>query len=131
MLVFNPILLKYHFRIEWQLWPKNVTTQIFQGLYHCILILGSQRGLIQDEIKTILNYALQWNQKQERKSSRKTLLDAWRQVTEILLCAMPTDQVLSVPGAKQRLILELLQMLLNKVLADGALLGMYLLSMFQ
>ena len=53
------------------------------------------------------------------------MLDAWRQVTEILLCAMPTDQVLSVPGAKQRLILELLQMLLNKVLADGALLGMY------
>ena len=36
---------------------------------------------------------------------------------------MPTDQVLSVPGAKQRLLLELLQMLLNKVLADGALLG--------
>ena len=55
--------------------------------------LGSQRGLIQDEIKVILNYALQWNQMQERKSSRKTLLDAWRQVTEILLCAMPTDQV--------------------------------------
>ena len=44
-------------------------------------------------------------------------------MTEILLCAMPTDQVLSVPGAKQRLLLELLQMLLNKVLADGALLG--------
>lgn len=28
--------------------------------------LGSQRGLIQDEIKVILNYALQWNQMQER-----------------------------------------------------------------
>ena len=39
---------------------------------------------------------------------------------------MPTDQVLSVPGAKQRLLLELLQMLLNKVLADGALLGKYI-----
>ena len=86
--------------------------------------LGKQRELIQEEIKLILNYALQWNQMQERKSSRKTLLDAWRQLTEILLCAMPTDQVLSAPGSKQRLILELLQMLLNKVLADGALLEM-------
>ena len=36
--------------------------------------LGSQRNLIQEEIKLILNYALSWNQMQERKSSKKTLL---------------------------------------------------------
>lgn len=84
--------------------------------------LGSQRSLIQDEIKIILKYAMEWNSVQDKISSRKNLLDAWRQVGEMLLCALPNEQILA--GSKQRLILELLQMLLNKVLSDGALLEM-------
>jgi hypothetical protein len=86
--------------------------------------LGSQRSLIQDEIKMILKYAMEWNAVQDKMVSRKNLLDAWRQVAEMLLCVLPSDQVLPNLGTKQRLILELVQMLLNKVLADGALLEM-------
>ena len=46
-------------------------------------------------------------------------MDAWRQVTEILLCCVPLDILPS--SAKQQLLLELLQVLLNKVLSEGAL----------
>ena len=86
--------------------------------------LGSQRSLIQDEIKSILKYATEWNAVQDKVVSRKNLLDSWRQVAEMFLCALPSDQVLPNLSAKQRLILELVQMILNKVLSDGALLEM-------
>ncbi len=86
--------------------------------------LGSQRSLIQDEIKLILKSSMEWNSIQDKVVSRKNLLDAWRQVAEMLFCALPSEQVLPNLGTKQRLILELLQLLLNKVLADGALLEM-------
>ena len=54
--------------------------------------LGSQRSLIQDEIKMILKYAMEWNAVQDKMVSRKNLLDAWRQVAEMLLCVLPSDQ---------------------------------------
>jgi nuclear pore complex protein Nup205 len=85
--------------------------------------LGSQRSLIQEEIKLILSYAVQWNGLQERSTSRRNLLDSWRQVAEMLLCTMPEVLVTSV-ASKQHLLLELLQMLLNKVSADNAMLEM-------
>ena len=51
--------------------------------------------------------------------TQRNLLDSWRQVTEILLCCVPLDILPS--SAKQQLLLELLQVLLNKVLSEGAL----------
>ena len=39
--------------------------------------------------------------------TQRNLLDAWRQVTEILLCCVPLDILPS--SAKQQLLLELLQ----------------------
>ena len=75
--------------------------------------LGSQRSLIQDEIKLILKYAVDWNSLQDRMLAKKNLLDAWRQVAEMLLCCIPNDQIQA--QQKQRLLLELIQFLLNKV----------------
>ncbi len=57
---------------------------------------------------------------QEDMSTRRSLLDAWRQVTEVLLCtSLPGDVLGAQP--KQQLLLDLLQTLLNKVLADGTM----------
>ena len=50
--------------------------------------------------------------------ARKSLLDAWRQITEVIFCCTPTDILGN--AARQQILLELLQTLLNKVLADGA-----------
>lgn len=50
--------------------------------------------------------------------ARKSLLDAWRQITEVIFCCTPTDILGN--SARQQILLELLQTLLNKVLADGA-----------
>ena len=40
----------------------------------------------------ILKYAMEWNAVQDKMVSRKNLLDAWRQVAEMLLCVLPSDQ---------------------------------------
>ena len=50
--------------------------------------------------------------------ARKSLLDAWRQITEVIFCCTPTDILGN--SARQQILLELLQTLLNKVSADGA-----------
>jgi hypothetical protein len=42
--------------------------------------------------------------------TQRNLLDAWRQVTEIMLCCVPLDILPS--AAKQQLLLELLQVCL-------------------
>ncbi|XP_040581995.1 nuclear pore complex protein Nup205 [Lepeophtheirus salmonis] len=79
----------------------------------------NQRQLINDEIQNILLYAVRWNAVQEEALTRRHLLDAWRQVTEVLLCSIPLDILPS--SSKQQLLLELLQTLLNKVLQDGTM----------
>ncbi len=102
----------------------------------------NQRQIIQDEIKrlillfllfykvyyyisvfsfffSILRYAVQWNHLQDQAAVKRNVLDAWRQVTEVLLCSVPSD-ILPV-SSKQQLLLDLLQTLLNKVLADGTM----------
>jgi nuclear pore complex protein Nup205 len=72
----------------------------------------NQRSLIQSEIQSILLYAVRWNSIQEGVAARRDLLDAWRQVTEVLLVSAPADQL---PAAsKQQILLQLLQTLLNK-----------------
>ena len=60
---------------------------------------------------SILSYAVKWNARQEHIVTQRNLLDAWRQVTEILLCCVPLDIFPS--AAKQQLLLELLQVLEN------------------
>ena len=50
--------------------------------------------------------------------ARKSLLDAWRQVTEVMFCCTPTDILGN--SQRQQILLELLQTLLNKVLTEGA-----------
>ena len=51
---------------------------------------------------------------QDKMIAKKNLLDAWRQVAEMLLCSIPNDQIQA--QQKQRLLLELIQFLLNKVI---------------
>ncbi len=67
-------------------------------------------------LSSILTYAVQWNALQDRSITKRNILDAWRQVTEVLLCSVPGD--LLPADSKQQLLLDLLQTLLNKVLAD-------------
>lgn len=50
--------------------------------------------------------------------AKSSFLDGWRQVTEVMLCAVPSDALSN--EAKQQLLLDLLQSLLNKVLPHGA-----------
>ena len=50
--------------------------------------------------------------------ARKSLLDARRQVTEVMFCCTPTDILGN--SQRQQILLELLQTLLNKVLTEGA-----------
>ena len=51
--------------------------------------------------------------------ARRNLLDAWRQVTEVMLCSTPLEILPS--SSRQQLLLELLQTLLNKVLDDSTM----------
>ena len=67
---------------------------------------------------SILRYAMRLNSAAVEAEARKSLLDAWRQITEVIFCCTPTDILGN--AARQQILLELLQTLLNKVLADGA-----------
>eukprot|EP00095_Tigriopus_kingsejongensis_P011855 maker-scaffold180_size281610-snap-gene-0.27 protein:Tk11855 transcript:maker-scaffold180_size281610-snap-gene-0.27-mRNA-1 annotation:"nuclear pore complex protein nup205" len=79
----------------------------------------SQRQIIQEDIKRILIYVVDLNASQERETAKKNILDAWRQVTEVMLCSVPGDILSS--SCKQQLLLDVLQTLLNKVLVDDTL----------
>jgi len=81
-----------------------------------------QRAQIQSEIQSILLYAVRWNSVQEGAAARRQLLDAWRQVTEVLLLVAPDDYV--SPVGKQQILLQLLQALLNKVSSDNVVVGL-------
>ena len=51
----------HEFWTKWQLWPKNVTTQILQSLYYLISTLAATKnwwGLHPDEIVLITNHLL-------------------------------------------------------------------------
>lgn len=82
----------------------------------------NQRAMIQSEIQSILVYAVRWNSVQEGAAARRELLDSWRQVTEVLLLAAPTEHL--PPVSKQQILLQLLQTLLNKVSVDEAVPGL-------
>ena len=78
-----------------------------------------QKSLIQEEIKAILVYALKWNSTQEENAVKRSLLDSWRQVTEVMLCSVPQD--ILPDRLRQQLLLDLIQTLLTKVLAEGTM----------
>ena len=82
----------------------------------------NQRAMIQQEIESILVYAVRWNSVQEGAAARRDLLDAWRQVTETLLLVLPGDLLPS--AGKQQVLLQLLQSLLNKVSGENPVPGM-------
>jgi len=85
----------------------------------------NQRALIQSEIQSILMYAVRWNSVQENAASKRDLLEAWRQVTEVLLIAAPAEHL--PPVSKQQILLQLLQTLLNKVSIDETVPGLTIL----
>jgi nuclear pore complex protein Nup205 len=76
-------------------------------------IAPGQRTHILQEIETILMYALQVNAQKSSCASTVKFLDAWGQVTEILFST--TSTLFVSLDTKQGLILEILQVLLNKV----------------
>jgi len=69
---------------------------------------------------SILLYAAKWNAAQETSTGKWHMLDAWRQVTEVLLCGQNDNDFLLAADARRQLLLDLLQALFNKVLAEGA-----------
>jgi len=107
---------------------SGVTLIDIPGKLHAILrqeiaaIGGStgmnQRQIIRDEVDSILRYALRLNAATIEMEARRSLLDAWRQIAEVVFCCTPTD-ILS-NSTRQQILLELLQTLLNKVLSDGS-----------
>ena len=82
----------------------------------------NQRAMIQSEIQSILQYAVQWNGVQESAASRRDLLDSWRQVAETLISLAPADLLPS--PSKQQILLQLLQSLLNKVSGENLVSGL-------
>jgi len=82
----------------------------------------NQRALIQQEIQSILLYAVRWNGVQEGAAARRDLLDAWRQVTEVLLISSPPELLPS--SSKKQILLQLLQTLLNKVSGEDSVPGL-------
>jgi len=84
-----------------------------------VLFISSFSYNTSDVRLRILYYAMKWNATQENCGCKRNLLDAWRQVTEVLLCTVPND--LLPADTRQQLLLDLLQSLLNKVLTDGTI----------
>ncbi|XP_053673536.1 nuclear pore complex protein Nup205 [Anopheles nili] len=75
-------------------------------------IATGQRSHIVQEIKTILQYAVQLNTQRSICSSTIKFLEAWGQVTEVLVCVTPT--IIMSLDTKQIIITEILQIMLSK-----------------
>ena len=73
----------------------------------------NQKNMLKDEVNSILQYAVQLNYLEEEAETKKNILDGWRQVTEVILCCTPSDILPNT--ARQQILLEVLQTLLNKV----------------
>merc|ERR550519_1659646 len=78
--------------------------------------------MIQSEIQSILLYAVRWNGVQESAAAKRDILDAWRQVTEVLLISAPPELLPS--SSKKQILLQLLQTLLNKVGGEDSVAGL-------
>lgn len=98
-------------------------------------IASGQRQLILQEMESVLKYAIELNQQKNICTSTVSFMEAWGQTTEILFTAAPAFAL--TYETRGNLIIEILQVLLNKVvpvdlmpelarLASGTLLQMLL-----
>ncbi|XP_076311365.1 nuclear pore complex protein Nup205 isoform X1 [Tachypleus tridentatus] len=78
-----------------------------------------QRPLVVQEVRSILQFALERNKVCEILHAKQQLLEAWRLVTEVIFTACPVDIVGSLQ--KHQVILEISQELLQKVLSESML----------
>ncbi|KAG1652512.1 Nuclear pore complex protein Nup205 [Nymphon striatum] len=76
-----------------------------------------QRPMIVEEVQTILKHVIKRNNVREEIIAKKQAFEAWRQVTEIILTACPSDLL---DGEKrQNILFEIIQELLKKVILDN------------
>ena len=99
-LVFSTVIVIKVFAAIQELWQTSLSCQLRKRSMLRFRILDVRNF-------SILSYSVKWNARQEHIVTQRNLLDAWRQVTEILLCCVPLDIFPS--AAKQQLLLELLQ----------------------
>ncbi|EEB19194.1 conserved hypothetical protein [Pediculus humanus corporis] len=76
---------------------------------------ASQRQLILNEIKDVCEYALAKNKLKTKATATLHLMEAWRQVTEIIFAVTPNETLQN--DYRQELIIDTLHILLYKVIA--------------
>uniref|UniRef100_T1JB70 Partial AB-hydrolase lipase domain-containing protein n=1 Tax=Strigamia maritima TaxID=126957 RepID=T1JB70_STRMM len=77
-----------------------------------------QRPLISQEIQNILSYVVKRNKVRENVHAKRQIFDSWRQITEIILTAYPSEVL---EGEKRQTVLfELIQELIHKVLNQSS-----------
>ncbi|XP_061177614.1 nuclear pore complex protein Nup205-like isoform X2 [Saccostrea echinata] len=96
---------------------------------HCVLmnelnnyqgnIMVTQRPRVLEEVENILQHVVLRNRIRQELYTKQQALEAWRQVTEVLLTACPED--LLTAEDRQTVLFELLQELQRKVTEDDAL----------
>ncbi|XP_062614073.1 nuclear pore complex protein Nup205-like [Saccostrea cucullata] len=79
----------------------------------------TQRPRVLEEVENILHHMVLRNRIRQELSTKQQALEAWRQVTEVLLTACPED--LLTTEDRQTVLFELLQELQRKVTEDDAL----------
>lgn len=82
-------------------------------------IMVTQRPRVLEEVENILQHVVRRNRIRQELYTKQQALEAWRQVTEVLLTACPED--LLTPEDRQTVLFELLQELQQKVTEDDAL----------
>ena len=68
--------------------------------------------IVEQEVRDILRYAVEWNTIREDVHTRLQAFDSWRQVSEIILCGCPEE---AMAEQRRTVILDLLVALINKV----------------
>lgn len=76
---------------------------------------ASQRQLVLNEIKEVCEYALTKNKLKTKATATLHLMEAWRQVTEVIFAVTPNETLQN--DYRQELIIDTLHILLYKVIA--------------
>nr|XP_022290304.1 nuclear pore complex protein Nup205-like [Crassostrea virginica] len=82
-------------------------------------IMVTQRPRVLEEVENILQHVVRRNRIRQELYSKQQALEAWRQVTEVLLTGCPEDHL--TPQDRQTVLLELLQELQQKVTEEDTL----------
>ncbi|XP_056015581.1 nuclear pore complex protein Nup205-like isoform X3 [Ostrea edulis] len=115
---------------------KSVETQTEQEVLYCDVkrlhyvlmnelnnfqgnIMVTQRPGVLEEVENILQHVVRRNRIRQELNTKQQALEAWRQVTEVLLTGCPED--LLTAEDRQTVLFELLQELQRKVTEDDAL----------